>query len=109
MYPEGFLQSSSVHAKGEVTILQPSNTTQKKRGRASKAQKYLKAWTSVTAAHLGGATPLCASLGEVDPVVPAIDAEAVIGHAEFCTIVLIAPVPCAFVQISHARASLHFT
>ncbi len=44
--------------------------------------------------YLGGAAPGGASLGEVDPVLPAIDAETVISHTELRTVVFIAPMPC---------------
>ncbi len=44
---------------------------------------------------LGGAAPGGASLSEVDPVLPTVDTELVVGHTELCTVVLVAPMPCA--------------
>jgi hypothetical protein len=57
--------------------------------------------------HLCCAAPGCASLGEVDPVLPAVNAEAMVGHTELGAIVLIAAMPCTMLHTSPAQFRLH--
>ena len=48
----------------------------------------------VTDRYLLGAAPWCACAREVDPVLGAVHAEAVVGHAELRAVILIAAMAC---------------